>query len=135
MRRAIWLALALAAAPVNAWACRCTETSPRYSYDTADAVAVVRIEEVAVLADGALRAKATVVQTWKSALPGSIQVFTGDDCAYPLDRGGTHLLYLRRSKSGELGTYRCWGNRPEGDAARSLQWLATNGRRAAVTAQ
>lgn len=114
--------------PVQASACRCKEPSLRVAYANADAVAMVRIKSVAVLPGEITRADTTVIQSWKIALPQVSSVFTGEDCAYPLEKGSTYLLYLKQGKDGSFGTYLCRGNRVDGEAARNIRWLNRYGK-------
>ena len=109
--------------PMQASACRCKEPSLRGAYANADAVAIVRIKSVTVLPGEITRADAVVIQSWKISLPQEFNVFTGEDCAYPLGKGSSYLLYLKRGKDGEFGTYSCRGNRVDVEAASRIKWL------------
>ena len=120
--------------PVRVSACRCQEPSPQSAYAHADAVAMVRVEEVSNLPDEVSLAGVDVLQAWKSELPKALSIFTGEDCAYPLKKGRTYLLYLRRSKEGEFGTYRCRGNRSQAASVDRVRWLNRFGRVSTILA-
>jgi hypothetical protein len=105
----------------DANACRCKEPSLRQAYDNADVVAVVHLEEVTP--GEVTRARAKVERAWKSSLPESVEIVTGEDCRYPLAKGETYLLYLKRGDGDELGTYQCRGNKSSSKSAPSVRWL------------
>lgn len=52
---------------------------------------------------------------------------------YPLAKGSTYLLYLRRNAAGEYGTYRCRGNLSHSESADRMLWLNQHGKAIAVT--
>ena len=122
--------MAFAVAPTSAQACRCTEPSASLAYSRADAVARVIIRNVSPpSADGTFRADAEVSNSWKRRLPSSVQIITGEDCAYPLAFGGQYILYLF-GKNPPYGTYRCRGNREFPQAADVQRWLERHAREA-----
>jgi hypothetical protein len=118
--------------PFEAWACRCKEPTLYTAYARANAVAMVQVKEVITLTDGVVRVTGETLQSWKSDVPQSFHVFTGDDCMYALERNSIYLLYLTRGKGDDFGTYRCRGNRHESEAADSLLWLTRYGKRSAI---
>lgn len=121
---------ALLLLPGAALACRCTEPGPAAAYRRADAVALVRVEEVAAPdAEGTVRATATVRQAWKASLAASVRLVTGESCAFLLAAGQEYLLYLAAGQ-GEYGTYICRGNLGASGAGGRLGWLRRHGRRA-----
>ena len=133
MRTTILLLLLTSLWSLQAVACRCKDPDPHSAYANADAVAVIRINDVTVLQGEITRADGEVLQAWKSALPSSLNIFTGEDCMYPLTKGITYLLYLRRSAEGEYGTYRCRGNLSQTESADRMRWLDQHGKPASVT--
>src|SRR5215472_10544775 len=93
-----------------ALACRCVDPSLKAAYTKADAVVQVRIDEVSdPLQDGTVTAQAEVLSSWKTKVPHKIQLWTGEDCAYPLRKQETYILYLSRAAD-RWGTYKCRGN-------------------------
>lgn len=113
--------------PLAAWGCRCVEPDIKNAYLRADAVAMIHITTIVDNNDGIVRAQGTVSQWWKSALPTNVEVWTGDDCAYPLKPASTYLLYLQKDNEGHLGTYLCKGNQPAAQAKPGLKWLDKHG--------
>ncbi len=129
MRVLIAALLAVLVWPALAIACRCNEPTMSQAYARADAVAMVSIEAISQLPGDITCAKGVVTQSWKSTLPESLTIFTGEDCSYRLNKGGTYLLYLKRNKDGEFGTYRCRGNKSEAESAAPVRWLNRHGKR------
>jgi hypothetical protein len=113
-----------------AFACRCTPPSEADAYARADAVAHVRVENAtAPSADGTVTADVAVKEAWKRALPASIRVVTGDDCAYPFVAGREYILYLTAGNGGVFGTNRCQRNSEVSADAGESKWLRQNGRK------
>lgn len=133
MKPAILFLLCAALWPLQATACRCQEPGPSAAYKRADAVADIRIDEVSVLEGDITQARAEVLQSWKSVLPRSLSVYTGEDCMYPLAKGNRYLLYLKRDDQGRFGTYVCRGNLDHSRSANRVRWLNKHGKPLAVT--
>jgi hypothetical protein len=127
MKPVLWLLLFTAFWPWQVFACRCEEPGPRTAYARADSVVMFKVTTVATLPGDVTRADGEVLQAWKSSVPRALSIYSGEDCLYPMTRGATYLLYLKRSKEGEYGTYRCRGNRDQAKAADRIHWLDSHG--------
>ncbi|MDR2155978.1 MAG: hypothetical protein LBE78_13315 [Burkholderiaceae bacterium] len=90
--------LATTFVPLEVWACRCKEPALQDAYMRADAITMVQIKEISALADGVVRVYGEALQSWKSDLPHSLNIFTGDNCIYEMKKDAIYLLYLTRSK-------------------------------------
>jgi hypothetical protein len=113
----------------SALACRCSEPGPEAAYHRADVVALVQVSEVgSPSADGVIRATGSVQKAWKSTIPATIHIVTGEDCAFHLAPDRTYLLYFAAGTD-EFGTYRCRGNHEVMNARPILHWLELYGRR------
>jgi hypothetical protein len=136
MKPTTLLVLATALSPLQAWACRCVEPTVDRAYARADAVARVQVNQIVTLADGSTRIEAQALESWKSDVPRALRIATGpDNCAYTPTAGETHLLFLQRGEQGELTTARCDGNQTQAEAADSLRWLTSKGKRSSMIAE
>jgi hypothetical protein len=116
-------------------ACRCREPdSPAAAYKAAYAVARGKLSTLtSPAANGNVEATLQVESAWKAALPSSIRITTGSDCAFPFVAGESYLLFVVRTPEGSFTTGRCMGNRTLAEAGAFLTWLDKNGAREAKT--
>jgi len=110
-------------------ACRCREQdSPAAAYNAAYAVAAGKLSTLAPPApNGNVEGTFQVDRVWKAAVPSSVRITTGTDCAFPFVAGESYLLFLIRNADGTFTTGRCMGNRTLAGARAFLAWLDKNG--------
>ncbi|MDR3054579.1 MAG: hypothetical protein LBU53_04160 [Zoogloeaceae bacterium] len=118
---AAWL---LALLPVKVWAwAPCTDEGAWFYYNKAKAVALIEVKGYKekpfypsdISSSMTVRtADATVLKSWKSVLPKSIQIssssYTGDVPSSFHIVNGVYLVYLQSDEAGEYWPVRCEGN-------------------------
>lgn len=113
------------------WGCRCPPfITPAEAYRYAH---VVVQAEVLHLIDDTVQhesvATVAVAQSWKTAVPANLKVYTARSCAYAFAKGEIALLYLRwNEKRDRWETSRCVGNQVLHDADQVLSWLKKHGK-------
>jgi len=115
----------------SAWACRCREPSTAAAYAAATLVVVGEAVEVARRSEiQGSAVKFRVHQAWKADAPAFLDVVSATDCAYQVQQGETHLLFLIRDGD-RYTTGRCMGNTPVSRGKAALAWLRKHGKPAA----
>jgi hypothetical protein len=121
-------------AAVSAFPCRCVPATLKTYYKRADAVVTAKVISVSNSTEGEVTttAKLEIINVWKRGLPKQIEVITGSSCAYDLQVGEEHLLYLQKTQADKFSTMRCQGNLPLNKSQKSLNWLKRYGKKSSA---
>ena len=112
--------------------CRCVNASLNAYYRRADAVVTAQVVSVSTDAAQNTTARLEISEAWKKALPSAVEVITGSTCAYEMQAGESHLLYLQAASAGQFSTMKCQGNLPSDQAGKSKNWLKRYGKKSSV---
>jgi len=116
----------------SASACRCREPSTAAAYSAATLVVVAEAVEITRRPEiQGSTVKFRVQQAWKAAAPEFLDVVSATDCAYSVQQGETHLLFLIRDGD-RYTTGRCMGNTPVSRGKAALAWLRKHGKSVAA---
>jgi hypothetical protein len=114
----------------STFACRCTEPPIQTAYKSASAVAMVKVLSTSPgsTPTGTV-IEASVSESWKQAVSGTIKIGTDTDCAYQVKAGEEYLLFLVRDPAGNYSTGRCMGNHERASSEKAVVWLRKNASR------
>jgi len=110
--------------PALAQPCRCVEPKPQQAYSTADSVALGQfLSRKDGAREGDLVYVMAVAQSWKRQLDAQITIYSGTTCRFEAELSRNYVVFIKRDRAGNYYTARCLGNRPEGEATPTLNYL------------
>jgi hypothetical protein len=115
----------------RAWACRCSEPTPRRAYTMGEIVVLGSVESQEKRSDVSV-ATFVVDHAWKTDVSQRIKITFGKECSFVLENAGRYLLYATRIGDSSFAVRRCRGNRSYSSAGAALKWLRANGRESRV---